>query len=79
MQNDESYIRDSGNFLEKIKNISTLPENEILVTADVVSLYPGIPHHAGLSALEKTLENRSLKRIPIENLIEMAEFVLKNN
>ena len=44
MQKGKSYIRDSGYFLQKIKNISTLPENAILVTADVVGLYPSIPH-----------------------------------
>ena len=78
MQKGKSYIRDSGHFLKKIKNI-TLPENAILVTADVVSLYPSIPHQAGLSALKEALENRSVKKIPTENLIKMAEFVLKNN
>ena len=38
MQNGQSYIRDSGHFLEKIENISTLLENGILVTADAVGL-----------------------------------------
>ena len=75
MQNSKSYIRDSGHFLEKISNISTLPENAILVTADVVSLYARIPHQQGLSALE----NELVKKILTENLIKMAEFVLKNN
>ena len=36
-------------------------------------------HQAGLSALKETLENRSVKTIPAENLIKIAEFVLKNN
>ena len=62
-----------------IKNISTLPENAILVTADVVGLYSCIPHQAGLSALKETLENRLVKKIPTENLIKMTQFVLKNN
>ena len=75
MQNGKSYIRDSGHFLEKIKNISTLPENSALVTADVVGLYASIPHQAGLSALKEVLENRSVKKIPIK----IAKFVLKNN
>ena len=79
MQKGKPYIRDSGHFLEKIKNISTLPENAILVTADVVGLYPSIPHQTGFSALKEALENRSVKKIPAENLIKMAEFVLKNN
>ena len=52
MQNGKLYVRDSRRFLEKIKNISTLPENSILVTADVVGLCPSIPHQAALSALK---------------------------
>ena len=79
MRNGKSHIRDSGHFLEKIKNISTLPENAILLTADPVGLYLSIPQQAGLSALKEALENRSVKKIPTENLIKMAEFVLKNN
>ena len=71
-------LRDSGHFLVKIKNISTLPENAILVTADMVGLYPSIPHQTGLSALNETLKNRPDKKIPTENLIKMAELVLKN-
>ena len=30
-----------------MKNISSIPEDTILVTADVVSLYPTIPHTIG--------------------------------
>ena len=48
MQNGLSYIRDSHYFLEKIKTIRSVPENAILVAADVVELYPNIPHQAGL-------------------------------
>ena len=64
MQKGKSYIRDSGHFLEKIKNISALLENGILVTAGVVGFYLSIPHQAGLSALREVLENRSVKKIP---------------
>ena len=49
------------------------------MTADVVGLYPSIPHKAGLQALKNALEKREQKHIPTENLINMAEFVLKNN
>ena len=47
MQNGLSYIRNSQHFLEKIKTIGSVPENAILVTADVVGLYPNIPHQEG--------------------------------
>ena len=42
-------------FLEKTKTTGTIPENAILVTADVVGLYPSIPHQAGLKALKEAL------------------------
>ena len=44
-----------------------------------MGLYPSIPHEAGLNALKEALEKRTRKDIPTENLIKMAEFVLKNN
>ena len=50
MQKGKSNNKDSVHFLEKIKNISTLPKNAILVTAHVVGLYPSIPHQTGFSA-----------------------------
>ena len=37
IQEGQSYIKDTGDFLNKIKNINAIPENAILVTADVVS------------------------------------------
>ena len=48
MQSGWSYNKDSGDFLKKIKNVGNIPENAILVTADVVGLYPNIPHNVGL-------------------------------
>ena len=50
-----------------------------LVTADVVGLYPSIPHDEGLEVLRKQLNVFDNKFIPIEDLVKMAEFILKNN
>ena len=47
MQNSWSYLKDSGDFLKKMKNISSIHEDTILVTADVVSLYLTITHTVG--------------------------------
>ena len=74
-----SYIKASGDFLKKIKNLASLLENAILVTADVVGLYPSILHETGLQALEGAPENRQRKQISTDKLVKMAEFVLKNN
>ena len=79
MQEGESYIKDTGDFINKIKNINAIPENAILVTADVVGLYPSIPHQAGLEALREALDKRKTHKVPTGKLVKMAEFVLKNN
>ena len=79
IQEGDSYIKDTGDFLNKIKNINAIPENAILVTADVVGLYPSIPHQAGLEALREALEKRKTHKVPTSKLIKIAEFVLKNN
>ena len=74
-----SYIKDTNDFLSKLKNLKKVPDNAILVTADVVGLYPSIPHNEGLEVLKKQLDNFYEKSIPTEDLVKMAEFVLKNN
>ena len=42
-------------------------------------VYHKISHEAGLSALREALDKRTRTEIPTENLIKIAEFVLKNN
>ena len=79
MQNGWSYIRDSGDFIDKMKRIGKIPEGSFLVTADVVGLYPSIPHNEGILALKQKLEEQPSTKIPTNDLVKLAEFVLKNN
>ena len=79
MQSAKSYIKDTSDFLRKLNEFGKLPENAILVTTDVVGLYPSIPHADGLGALSAKLEEREDKSIATEDLLQMAKFVLKNN
>ena len=72
-----SYIKDSQDFINKSRKLGKIPDNAILVTADVVSLYPSIPHNVGLRALKEALDKREQKKIPTEDLLQMTEFVLK--
>ena len=58
MQDSWSYIKGSGDFLKKIKNIGKIPEGTILVTAGIIGLYPGISHRTKLEALRKRLSER---------------------
>ena len=79
MQDGWSYIKDTKDFLDKIQNMGKISEDSMLVTADVVGLYPSIPHNAGLKALKGALDCRQNKKIPTGILVKMAEFVLTNN
>ena len=77
MQSRWSYIRYSGNFIGKMKRIGKVPEGSFLVTADVVGLYPSIPHKEGILALKSKLEKQTFSKIPTNDLVKLAEFVLK--
>ena len=78
-QSSRSYIHDSGDFIKKTKNIGTTPTDSILVTADIVGLYPNIPHVERLKALQKALNNCANKKVSTEDLVKMTKFVPKNN
>ena len=41
--------------------------------------YTLITRDVGLKALREVLDKREQKKIPIEELVQMAEFILKNN
>ena len=77
MQNWASYTKDSNDFIIKVKNID-IPNDVLLVTADVVGLYSSILLKIYLRALRNTLGNGNYKKVPTENL-EVATFVLQNN
>ena len=76
MQESWSYIKDSNDFIRKTKDI---PQDALLVTADVVGLYPSTLHEAGLKALKKALDKKENRTIATNDLIRMTKFVLENN
>ena len=79
MQKGWLYIIDSSDFIKRARNLGSIDDNAILVTTDVVGLYPSIPHEAGLKALREILDKGQQYTIPTSELIRMADFVLKNN
>ena len=73
-----SYIRDSADLLNKIKNLQ-VSARAILASLDVVSLYTNIPHKEGISSVHKaTLESES-PRVEAATLAELTKIVRKNN
>ena len=75
----KSYVKDTSDFLRKIKKLGKVPDGDILATTDVVGIYPRISHEDGLDALSEKLEIFQDKRIAKEYLLKSAEFILKNS
>ena len=55
------------------------PDGAILVTIDVVGLYPHIPYDEGLTAVRSALNNSCDSEIPTNDIVDLVELVLKNN
>ena len=73
----KSYIKNTNDFLNKLRSLPKLPDNIILCTVEVVGLYPNIPHEEGLSTHRKRLDNRMEKYISSDTFCDLAEVVLK--
>ena len=52
----KSYIKDTSDFLKKMNELGKLPEHAILITTDVVGLFPSTPHADGLEAISNKLK-----------------------
>ena len=79
MPTTPSSIKDPEDFIRRIRNIIDFPSDFLLVTLDVVSLYPSIPHDFGLCAHKNFLLDRNLPAIVVNGIYNMTEMVLKKN
>ena len=74
-----SYLRDTKDFITKLNQLKSIPNNSILVTMDVRSLYTNIDHHEGAEACFEALEKRKNKTISSSLLRRLILLVLKSN
>lgn len=75
-----AYIKDTTEFIKTISCVTDLPDDVILFTLNIDSLYTNIPHDSGLERLDiyfKDWDNTSTP--PSEFLIDLAAFVMKKN
>ena len=75
-----SYLRDSSHLINIVKDL-TLPENAILASLDVVSLYTNIPNNEGIDATGEFLRrNRPPHLNPTNSSIcRLLDLVLSTN
>ena len=76
-----SRIKDSNHLLVKIDNMNSmlLPANAILVSFDIVNMFPNIDSKSGLDAVKSVLLKRSTKTPPVEYILEGLELCLTCN
>ena len=53
-------LEDTRDFLSRITEIKDLPEDALLVSFDVVGLYPHIPHEKGIEIMKQLLKQRDV-------------------
>ena len=75
----KSHIKDTNDFLKKLRSLTDLSSDITLCSEDIAGLYPNMPHGEDLSTLQNCLELRRDKKVSISTLVEPAEIVLKNN
>ena len=76
LQRSRSYNKNSRDFVKKLKEVS---KDAIMATAEVIDLYPSIPHNDGVETIRRTLDERVNRKIGTEDFIKMRQFVLKNS
>ncbi|XP_071141774.1 uncharacterized protein [Mytilus edulis] len=74
-----SHIQDTTDYLKKLNSLSPLPNNTILVSMDVCSLYTNIPKDEGIAACEKVWNTRKDKHPQTDCLVQLLKLVLENN
>ncbi|CAJ0949880.1 unnamed protein product, partial [Ranitomeya imitator] len=77
--NTKSFILDTGDFLNKIRNLDTVSPTSILCTLDVNSLYTSIAHDKGIQAVSQSLEEANTDAGSQELCLDLLNIVLREN
>ena len=75
----QSYLKDTKHFLNIIKDIGYLHEDEYLVTIDVGSLYTSIPHSEGIEAATQALISSRNPSIEPDTARKLLKLILEHN
>ena len=73
------YIKNTSDFLRKLKPITEVPENSYLITVDVKLLYTSIPNSEGIKAVKISHENFTKKTIATKVTTTFLALILTLN
>ena len=75
----KSYLKDTWHFLDVISN-TPIPDNALLITCDVESLYTNIPIQEGIDIIKQALDSRPRPHTtPTMDVIRLLEIQARNN
>ena len=76
-----SYIKDTTEFLLKLKSISKIASGSLLLTCtlDVCSLYTDIPHEEGRETCRGLLDTRDVLEPHTDEIIKLITLILNKN
>lgn len=74
-----SYLKDTQDFIIRLRKVPPLPPGSILATVDVTSLYTNIPHAEGIGAAKHYLNTREDKTPHTFVLLKLIHFILTMN
>ena len=77
-----SFIKDTTDLLNRIQKLNEqgpFPEGTLLVSWDVVSMFPNIDHELGLGAVSRALDTREQLLPSTDCILEAVEICLKSN
>ena len=78
-ENLPSHIKDTTDFIKRLRELGRVPENCILATLDVSSLYTNIDTNEGLTIVEEEFEKAGRNNPSAKTLACLLEKVLKLN
>ena len=74
-----SYVKDTFDFIHKIKQVTNLPQNTLLVTCDVESMYTNINNEDGLAAVQFFFNKYPRPDRPSDLLLNILKVCLASN
>ena len=74
-----SHIKDTTDFLLKLKSVGIVPPGSLLETLDVLSLYTNILHAEGIKACRELLNTRVVQEAPTEDIVNLITLILTKN
>ena len=81
-QNLQSFVKDTTRFLQKIEDLNKtgpFPEGSLLVSWDVVAMFPNIDNNLGINAITDALNSRATNFPSTECIVEAVKICLQHN